>query len=112
MIHILKVSFCTPAKTGGQPRTFSLARLASNKVIPARPGMRNQHVQLATLIKDNPVRPRRAACINSMARQDGELVPRPGGGKVEALVVVVLVRVAVCFMVSINRQETDIIYDR
>ena len=80
----------------------ALTRPASNKVIPARTRVGNQQVELAARVKDDAVRPGRAAAVHAVARHDGELVPRARGREVEALVVVVPVGVVVWrMMVSV-----------
>lgn len=63
--------------------------------------MGDQRVKVALRVKDDPVRTGRSARVDLVCGQDRELVPRRGGWETEALVVVVLVRVATCgFIVS------------
>lgn len=57
--------------------------------------MRNHASQLTIGIEHNPIRAGALAPIKHLLFQDRKLVPRPADGEVEALVVVVLVRVVV-----------------
>lgn len=80
--------------------------LASNKVVTASASVGDEHVQVALGVKDDAISAGRAAGVDGAGRQDGELVPGLGGGEAEALVVVVLVGVAVCWLgVSIDALE-------
>lgn len=66
---------------------------ACYKVVARSPCVRNETVQGAVGVKDDSVGAGRAARVRIVAGQDREFVPRAGGGKGKALVVVVLVRV-------------------
>lgn len=57
--------------------------------------MGDERVEVTLAVEDDTVGTRRAAVVHVVAGQDGELVPRGGGGEAEALVVVVLVGVVV-----------------
>lgn len=70
--------------------------LAHNKVIARSTSMRNHTGKLAGAVENDTVRAGAAAAVHIVVLEHGELVPGAGGGKVEALVVVVLVRVLVC----------------
>ena len=63
--------------------------------------MGDELVERAVRVKDDAVGARRGAGVDGVAGQDGELVPGGGGREGEALVVVVLVRVAAWFWVSL-----------
>lgn len=65
-----------------------------HKVITRSPSVRNERVKVSLRIKDYPVRPGRSARIGVVARQNREFVPRRRSREAEALVVMVLVRVA------------------
>lgn len=56
--------------------------------------MCDEIVKVPFRIKDDSVRPRRPARVRIVARQDREFIPRARSGEVEALVVIVLVRIA------------------
>lgn len=58
--------------------------------------MSDERVKAALRVKDDPVRTGRSAGVDLVRRKDRELVPRACGREAEALVVVVLVRVATC----------------
>lgn len=59
--------------------------------------MRNQPRQLIIASKDNTVRTGRTTAVNLSAAENRELVVRARDGKVEALVVVVFMRIAAGF---------------
>lgn len=71
-------------------------RPASHKSIPTRPRMRNQQIEHTVIIKHQAVGSRRSPVIDVVVRHDGVFVPGPGGGEVEAFIVVVAVGVVVC----------------
>lgn len=78
-----------------------LGLLAGDKVVARGTSVSDQRVKVALRVKDDPVRTRRSARVDLVCGQDRELVPRAGCWEAEALVVVVLVRVATCkFIVS------------
>ncbi len=58
--------------------------------------MGDEQIERALGVEDDAVGAGRAARVDAVAGEDGELVPRGGGGEREALVVVVLVGVRVC----------------
>lgn len=71
-----------------------LCLLTRHKVIARSTSVRDETVKGSLGIENHPVRTRGPARVRVVAGQDGELVPRSRGGEGEALVVVVLVRVA------------------
>lgn len=75
--------------------TPSLNNLARNKVITTGTSVSNHTSQLITSVEDNTVRAGGTTIVDIAIAQDGELVVGAGHGEVEALVVVVDVRVAV-----------------
>lgn len=69
---------------------------AGDEVPIAGACVRDQAVEGAVVVEHNAVRAGRAAGVDVVAGQDGELVPRARRGEREVLVIVVLVRVVVC----------------
>ena len=57
--------------------------------------MRNQPREIPTPIENHPIRPRTPPRVDIVVIQNRELIVRPGDREIEALVVVVLVRVRV-----------------
>lgn len=72
-----------------------LINLARNKVITTGTSVSNHTSQLITSVENNTVRAGRTTIVHIVIAQDRELVVGSGNGEVEALVVVVDVRVAV-----------------
>ncbi len=78
---------------GGPSNTFI-------KRIPTSPLMRNQAAILIPRIKNNPIRARIATGIDPISAQDGVFIVGTRDGKVEALPVVVDVRVGIDVIVG------------
>jgi hypothetical protein len=72
-----------------------LIRLALHEIISASTRMGDQTRQLVVAVEHHTIRSGATATVDMVGAQDGEFIPRAIHGKVEALVVVVLVRVLV-----------------
>jgi hypothetical protein len=78
------------------PRNISdLIRLALHEVVTAGTGVGDKTRQLVVTVEHNTVRSRATATVDLVGAQDGEFIVGTIHGEVEALIVVVLVRVAV-----------------
>ena len=75
--------------------------LASNKVVTASTSVGDERIEVAISVKDDTISSRAASSVHLEGGQNGELVPRGGGGELETLVVVVLVRIAVCRLMGL-----------
>lgn len=89
-VHAYHLPSPSPSPVASRVRTTT-----RNEIIATRTRVRNNTGILPLLIKNNAIRPWTATAIHVKRRQDGEFLPGARDREVEALVVVVLVRVGV-----------------